>query len=353
MHDIQQNNNIVFKTLGDIFYIKKGTVKNSKNIDGRYTFISSSERHKTHNNYTHDCECIIFVGSGSNKMLAKAHYFNGKFVTSERTYVLTIKNKNKNKINYKYIWYYLNLNQEKHLSDNTIYCGRLIKIINRSRCSNIKIPIPPIEYQNRVVENLDITYINFNKIHSDTMNAIHKHEEYIDRKMSFENKKVKILKNICDINFGTLVSKNKNTIDRYPVVRGNGSIRFYTDSFNRQGFNILIQRFPLLVNCVRFTNDNIFLDNSGLTIKPKINNVLHKFIGYYLYYNQDIIYNSTKGIIYKSLDMNAFKNIKIPIPSIERQREIIEYCENKDKIIKIFEKNIEENKKHAESYMCY
>ena len=44
--------------------------------------------------------------------------------------------------------------------------------------------------------------------------------------------------------------------------------------------------------------------------------------------------------------------INIPIPSIERQREIIEYCENKDNINKQLEKEIENNKKQASQFMA-
>ena len=208
-----------------------------------------------------------------------------------------------------------------------------------SRCSNIKIPIPPIKLQDRIVENLDITYINFNKIFSDTMNAVISHEEYIYRAMSFDNKKVDILNNICYIDYGnrTHLCENNNIIGRYPVVSGNGMVRFRTDSFNRQGFNVLIQRISYGNRCVALTKDDVFLNDTDFTIRPKINNVLHKFIGYYFIYNQDIIYYTKRT---KHIDMDSFKNLKIPIPSIEQQREIIKACECKRNLI------IELDKKH-------
>jgi len=40
--------------------------------------------------------------------------------------------------------------------------------------------------------------------------------------------------------------------------------------------------------------------------------------------------------------------LKIPIPSIERQKEIVDYCEFNDTLIKQLEKEIENNKKQAE-----
>jgi hypothetical protein len=49
--------------------------------------------------------------------------------------------------------------------------------------------------------------------------------------------------------------------------------------------------------------------------------------------------------------MDIFKSIKIPITSIERQQEIVEYCENNDTLIKLLEKEIENNKKQAQLFI--
>jgi type I restriction enzyme S subunit len=102
---------------------------------------------------------------------------------------------------------------------------------------------------------------------------------------------------------------------------------FSTNTFNREGYNILIGRFALSNECVRFINEKIFLNDSGLSIKPKTDNILHKYIGYYLFHNQNIIYNCARGTAQKNLDIDEFKSIKIPIPSLERQNEIVEYLD--------------------------
>jgi type I restriction-modification system DNA methylase subunit len=146
---------VVVKTLDQIFHITKGTQQSSKNIDGEYTFITASDTNKTHNSFTHDCECVMLVG-GAEGSLAKAQYFKGKFIASDLLYVLI--RKKENEINYKYAWYYLNFNREKHLADKTICCGTPKKMISKDRCSNIKIPIPSLERQQEIVKNLDLIY---------------------------------------------------------------------------------------------------------------------------------------------------------------------------------------------------
>jgi restriction endonuclease S subunit len=140
---------------------------------------------------------------------------------------------------------------------------------------------------------------------------------------------------------------DKNDIGDYPVYGNYHSSIFYTNSFNREGYNILISINPTSPECVRIINHNAFLNNNGISIKPKIDNLLHKYLGYYLLHNQDMIYNlATSGNVIKYLNLNALKLLQIPIPSIEKQEEIITKLDiidniNKD-IIKLI-KNIKLN----------
>ena len=98
------------------------------------------------------------------------------------------------------------------------------------------------------------------------------------------------------------------------------------------------------------TNNNILLYN-GLSVKPKTDILLHKYIGYYLIHNQSIIYNCARGTAQKNLEMDIFKSLLIPIPSLERQKEIVDYCEANDNLIKQLEKEIETNKKLAQQFI--
>ena len=137
---------------------------------------------------------------------------------------------------------------------------------------------------------------------------------------------VKTLGEVCSIDYGTRIVRKDNIEGEYPVY-GSGRAMFSTKSFNREGFNILIGRFALSLECVRFVNEKIFLNDSGLSIKPKTEILLHKYIGYYLLHNQNLIYNCARGTAQKNLEMDIFKTIKIPIPSLERQQEIVKYLD--------------------------
>jgi len=161
---------------------------------------------------------------------------------------------------------------------------------------------------------------------------------------------VKNLGEVCNIDYGTRIVKKKNIEGEYPVF-GSGRPMFSTSSYNREGFNVLIGRFALSPECVRIVDQKLFLNDSGLSVKPKQNDVMHKYVAYYLFANQNVIYECARGTAQKNLDMDVFKNIKIPIPSLERQQEIVAYCETNNALIKQLENEIEEHKKQAQLFM--
>jgi type I restriction-modification system DNA methylase subunit len=173
--------------------------------------------------------------------------------------------------------------------------------------------------------------------------------EYLDdtTETNYEdNIVVKTLEEICSIDYGTRIVKGKNTEGEYPVF-GSGRQMFSTETFNREGFNVLIGRFALSLECVRIVNQKLFLNDSGLSVKPKTDNVLHKYIAYYLFENQNIIYDCARGTAQKNLDIKKFKNLKIPIPSIKQQKEIIKQIDTLNDENKKLKDQIKENIKKS------
>lgn len=97
---------------------------------------------------------------------------------------------------------------------------------------------------------------------------------------------------------------------------------------NRKGnFNIIIDKYNVSPECVRLVKGPIFLHNSCFTISPwSENKVLHRYLGYYLYSNQYKVYDCI-GLMSNNISMNKFSHINIAYPSIECQRDIINYCD--------------------------
>ena len=68
--------------IGKLFNIEKGSLQSSKCTPGQYSFITAGEEWKTHIEYTHDCEALVFAMAASGS-LGRTHYVNGKFIASD------------------------------------------------------------------------------------------------------------------------------------------------------------------------------------------------------------------------------------------------------------------------------
>lgn len=102
--------------IGQLFDVSFGNLQSSKAVDGSYPFITADDEWKTHDDYSHDCEAIIFVVAAGGS-LGKTHYVNGKFVASNLCIILTAKKKSKYPINMQFYNYYF-MSIRKQLVDD-------------------------------------------------------------------------------------------------------------------------------------------------------------------------------------------------------------------------------------------
>ena len=349
------------KTLGELFHIEKGSIQSSKNIEGEYSFITASDTHKTHESFTHDCESVMLVG-GAEGSLAKAQYFNGKFIASDLLYVLI--RKNDNEINYRYIWYYLNFNREKHLSDDTICCGTPKKMISKDRCSTIKIPIPSLERQQEIVDDLDFI-METNKVSTSKIADLKRLNEFCLRQQKrFGENEVKTLGEVCDMSVkGNTNSKEISNTGEYPFYKAsvqNPSGTHNTFCFEDTQYILFVKSGGNSTNPLSLTHGigKVYLVNGkscGNTEVVKIINNKHVTLKYLYYYLKSEQLNIQKLANYSTnlghIDMNKFKDIQIHIPSLERQQEIVDYCDKNHALIQQLEQEIERNQEMAKHFM--
>ena len=352
--EIQYEDDIEIIKFGEMFELIKGTIQSSKvieDINGDSVFINWSiyNKYKKINNSSLNGSNLFIstkLPNGKNKGYMVITYYNGKCDYCDLMSLCKLNENYVEKVNIKYIYYYLKRKQE--YIENNYQKGCANKSLDIENFNLMKIPIPPMEKQELYVEYLD----NINEITNDNKNKIDKYKRIneINLKIQLGLNKVEIKKlgEVCEVNYGTRITKKDNIIGEYDVY-GGGDVSFTTNKFKREGFNIIIGRFALSKNCVRLLNKKLFLNDSGLSVKP-YNNDLHKYIGYYLYYNQNKIYELTRGTAQQNLDIEKFNLMKIPIPSLEVQNKIVEYLDNNNEIISNLEKENELNKIKAEEF---
>lgn len=156
--------------------------------------------------------------------------------------------------------------------------------------------------------------------------------DYKDRviQVAAEGFEIKKLGDVCEITFGTRILRDDTKEKQFPVY-GGGDISFHTDQYNRDGDNLIVSRFGVSESCVRVVQGKFYLNDSGMSIKTKDPLVLQGFINHYLRSHQLDIYDLAKGTAQKNMDMDAFRNLEIPIPSPERQKEIVETIDRLEK----------------------
>lgn len=137
-----------WKSIDDLFeFQKKSKLKASDGREtGKYIMYSSSMVvDKFLDDYQFENEALI-LGTGGK---ANVHYSKGKFSTTADCYVLETKTKN---ILTKYVYKYLKGNI--YILEEG-FKGAGLKHINQKYIKQIKIPVPPMEIQKKIVEVLD------------------------------------------------------------------------------------------------------------------------------------------------------------------------------------------------------
>lgn len=86
---------------------------------------------------------------------------------------------------------------------------------------------------------------------------------------------------------------------------------------------MIVSRFAMSKECVRFVKGKFFLNDSGLSVKSYYRPLSQTFLDKYLWSIQSLIYNLGRGVAQKNLNTKAFENISIPVPPMEVQERIV------------------------------
>lgn len=140
--------------IGKLFDIEKGELQSTKCTPGDYDFITAAEDWKTHNEYTHECEALIFAAAASGS-LGRTHYVDGKFTTSDLCYILTPKNEGKYPLNLSF--YHFVFNSLRPSLVAATKSGTSKESINQTNFKNYEIPYFDIQLQDFWIEKLKNT----------------------------------------------------------------------------------------------------------------------------------------------------------------------------------------------------
>jgi type I restriction enzyme S subunit len=160
---------------------------------------------------------------------------------------------------------------------------------------------------------------------------------------------------LCDVEYGTRVVRKRDGGTIHPVYGGGGAT-FFMDTFNREDC-LVVARFAMSEKCTRFVRGKFFLNDSGLSVKPKdIDIISQEFLNKYFIYLNDYIYSLARGAAQKNLNVPAFRKLEILYPkSIPQQKQIVAILDKAFAAIDTAKANAEQNLQNAkelfESYL--
>jgi type I restriction enzyme M protein len=360
----QYEEGVIVKTLGEVCSIIKGEKKRSKDgkDNGLYPLYYCSILGNLYlDTFDYTGEGIIInKTNGSGKSMV--YYGINKYNVGETT--IHFKSKII-ELQTKYIYYYLFHNIELL---QKYYKGANQKSIVEEDLFKIKIPIPSLKRQQEIVKYLDFIYEKANKTSNEKIAELKQLNEFcLNNQKIFSENVVKELGEISIINPENMKLGQYTEINYIDIASVKGGqileLQKLSNDFPSRAKRI-VKKGDILYSSVRpnlkgyvYISDDIQngIASTGFAdIRVKEpNTILSKYLYYIMtsdYISDDLI-SKAKGAQYPSVSFDDFETIKIPVPSIERQQEIVEYCEYNDTLIKQLEKEIENNKKQAQQFI--
>jgi restriction endonuclease S subunit len=347
--------------LGEICdYANGKTLKSSEKEDsGQYDVMGGGVNYvgKT-NNYNRDGETVSVSKSGASAGFVAYHtkkYWAGDCLT------LTPKN---DTTLLKYVYYFLRLNNHLTMSRTS---GSTIPHCKWDDIQCIQMPLPPLPIQQEIVATLDRIYAPGTTELTDTLKLTDRAMELvlanpggatlepiveaqrlirtsaqmvadvkaqmvadvkaqmvaIMKSVGMRGYDMKELNEICNYSNGkTLKSSDKDESGCYDVMGGGMTYVGKTTMYNREGETISVSKSGASAGFVAYHNKR-FWAGDCLTLKPKDEKMVIKYLYYYLHSNNELFTSRTSGSTIPHCKWDDIKNICIPIPSIEFQHSIV------------------------------
>uniref|UniRef100_A0A6C0LET3 site-specific DNA-methyltransferase (adenine-specific) n=1 Tax=viral metagenome TaxID=1070528 RepID=A0A6C0LET3_9ZZZZ len=351
------NPNIEIKKLGEVCTLKNGAnITKDKLINGDYPVIGGGQKPLGYHNEYNVAENTIIISKDGAYAGYISKYNSKIFVSNHGIYIDTINN-----ITLKdYIYYYLKSIQKLIYE---LQSGAGQPGIKKEQLEELEIRIPSLEVQHNIVEYLDMIYEKTVKLNSEKIENIKNlNKQYLNMNIKTQ---------IVFKTLGEIFTLNGNGSTNSKDITNSGEYPFYRASCNNpsgthSNYDFDGNEYLLIIKsggCANkpISNDygigKVFIVNGKCAANIAVFQLLLKneeiynikYLYYYLIHIQSKIqelalYCTNNG----NIDMKELMNLEIPIPTIEKQKELVEYLEFNDNLIKTLEQEIEINKNKAE-----
>jgi type I restriction-modification system DNA methylase subunit/restriction endonuclease S subunit len=308
--------------LGDILndYSVKNPIPTTKCDGGEYKLFSSSVDVFHHSEAEFKGGEYLIQGSRGT-ISGATHYCNTPFSASNNVFILSSKNED---VVLKYVYYYLKISK---VTDSTATTS-IIPMLTKTMFRSIEIHIPSLELQTQIVEELDSIY-DSKKNASNIIENLKKQMKSIVKNIDYRNYENVELKTLITAAKGK-IQATKCDNGEWPVV--SISDKWTHSEYTEEGENVFIASTSRgtssgpFETVVKYYNGKCTFTNlmQKLEIKNK------EVISYkYLYYSlqkiqSEIEEKCEKGTCNKTMNVDIFLQLRIPVPPLDVQQSIVE-----------------------------
>ncbi len=336
-------------SLKDVCNIKTGKKDvNEGNPNGIYPFFTCAEKNTYSDKFSFDCEALLIVGNG--RWTGKVDYYKGKFEAYQRTYVLS----DFKELNCKYLYHLLRNKMPEYL--NKLKIGNAIPFIKLPMLQNFNLPLPKIETQNHIVEELD----GYQKIIDGCKQVVENYKPSIDIDPSWEmveigklcslmtgatprtdNKKFYENGDIPWLVSGDIHNVEINTAKKFITKKGveNSNVKFLPIN----SVLIALNGQGKTRGTVAILRTKATCNQSIVSINPNDEKILKtEFLYLYLNSIYKKIRNLTGDKQRSGLNMPIIRKVKIPVAPIKEQIKFIDTWNYEKNMININKKTIDD-----------
>lgn len=342
--------------LGDVAEIKRGsTITQKTAIKGDIPVIAGGQQPAYYHNESNREGNIITV-SGSGAYSGFVAFFENPIYASD---CFTIKSLNESKLLTKYIYHLLKGKQDEIYK---LQSGGGQPHVYPKDLIPYKIPLPPLEVQERIVEEIE----NYQNIIDGAKKVVESYKPSFKIDPEWDVVELEEVVHICRGGsprpIQKYLTKDKNGINWVKIGDTKGITKYITSTKEKikpEGLSKsreVKEGDFILSNSMSFGKPYIMkttgaIHDGWLLLRIESKDIIQDYLYYVL--SSELIYKAFKllatGGVVQNLNSEKVRKVKIPLPPIETQKEIVSKIEEEQKLvdsnkqlIEIFEKKIKD-----------
>lgn len=348
--------------IGDLTKIKTGKLDaNVSSEDGKYPFFTCSKEPLKISTYSYDCECVLVAGNGD----LNVKYYNGKFDAYQRTYI--IEANGSGKLYMPYLYYFM----EDYIDElRKQAIGGVIKYIKLANLTDALIELPSVDEQKSIVEILKKVKGILDK-RNDEIRELDNLIKARFVEMFGDCTNMISLSDLCLIITDGTHQSPKFQHEGIPFILvsnlSKNTVTYDTDKFiSAETYKELYKRTPIEIGDILLSTvgsyghpavvveDRKFLFQRHIAyLKPK-SDILNSYYMHGALLSpgcQRQIEEKVKGIAQKTLNLSEIRKIRIPVPSLDLQKQYADFVHQVNKSKVAVQKALDETQMLFDSLM--